>query len=214
MSAPAPKRKRGKGESSTTEVVETEEERAKKKKAFEEKYESPMFVMTHAMAKMAQEYADKMIADKKQQKADYFAARDAKLKELGLDKCDEYFVQKIAEVKQIDGLMEQETVEKAEEMLELIPKASKAGASEVATESLLPKVTQTSDLPSIIPTPLPTSNDSDHDEIPLGQRMKLLPKPSPQPQQTTKQLPLQVEQSSAAVEGSEDPEDPLTPDLP
>ena len=160
--------------------AEAEEERAKKKKAFEEKYESPMFIMTPAMAKLAQEYADKMIADKKQQKADYFAARDAKLKELGLDKCDEYFVQKIAEEilwkrprRYCAGLMEQETVEKAEEILELIPEASEA-----APESLLPKVTQTSDLPSIIPTPLSPSNESDHDDIPLGQRMKKLPKPS------------------------------------
>jgi len=131
-----------------------------------------------------------------------------------LDKCDEYFVQKIAEVKQIAGLMEQETMEKAEEMLELIPEASEVGASEAALESLLPDVTQTSDLPSIIPTPLSTSNEFDHDEIPLGQRMKSLPKPSPQPQQTTKQPPLQAEQSSAAAEGTEDPEDPLTSDLP
>jgi len=45
--------------------AEAEEERAKKKQACEEKYESPMFVMTPAMAIMAQEYADKMIADKK-----------------------------------------------------------------------------------------------------------------------------------------------------
>jgi len=209
-SVPAPKRKRGKGESSTTKDAETEEERAKKKKAFEEKYESPMFIMTPAMAKLAQEYADKMIADKKQQKADYFAARDAKLKELGLDKCDEYFVQKIAEEilwkrprRYCAGLMEQETVEKAEEILELIPEASEA-----APESLLPKVTQTSDLPSIIQTPLPPSNEFDHDDIPLGQRMKK------QPQQTTKSLFLQAEQSSAAAEGSEDPEDPITSDLP
>jgi len=123
-----PKRKRGKGESSTTEVVETEEENAKKKKAFEEKYESPMFIMTPAMTRMAQEYADKMIADKKQQKADYLAARDAKLKELGLDKCDEYFVQKIAEVRKIAGSVEQQVAEEAEEMLELILEASEAGA--------------------------------------------------------------------------------------
>jgi len=61
----APKRKRGKGESSTTEVVEIEEERAKKKQAFEEKYESPMFVMTPEMIKYADEKAKKMIADKK-----------------------------------------------------------------------------------------------------------------------------------------------------
>jgi len=77
--ASAPKRKRGKGESSTTEDVETEEERAKKKQGFEEKYESPMFVMTPEMVKHADEKAKKMIADKKQQKLDYMAARDAKL---------------------------------------------------------------------------------------------------------------------------------------
>jgi len=139
-SAPAPKRKRGKGESSIIKDAaseadaqdwdaEAEEERAKKKQAFEEMYESPMFVMTPEMARMAQEYADKLIADKKQQKADYFAARDAKLKSLGLENCDEYFVQKIAEVRQIAGSVEQQAVEEAEEMLELIPEASEAGAS-------------------------------------------------------------------------------------
>ena len=127
--ASVPKRKRGKGESSTMEVVETEEEKAKKKKAFEEKYESPMFIMTPAMTRMAQEYADKMIADKKHRKVDYLAARDAKLKELGLDKCDEYFVQKIVEVRQIAGSVEQQAAEEAEKMLELIPEASEAGAS-------------------------------------------------------------------------------------
>ena len=58
------------------------------------------------------------------------------------------------------------------------------------------------------------SLESDHDDIPLDQRMKKLHKPSPQPQQTTSQLPLQAEQSSAAAEGTEDPEDPPTSDLP
>jgi len=42
----------------------------------------------------------------------------------------------------------------------------------------------------------------------------MLPKPSPHPQQTTKQPPLQAEQSSTAAEGSEDPEEPNTTDLP
>ena len=42
----------------------------------------------------------------------------------------------------------------------------------------------------------------------------MLPKPSPQPQQTTKQQPLQEGQSSAAAEGSEYPEEPITFDLP
>jgi len=94
ISASAPKRKRRKGESSLSEDVEVE--RTKKKQSAAKQYESPMFVMTPAMTKMAQEYTDKMIADKKQQKIDYLAARDAKLKELGLDKCDEYYVQKLA----------------------------------------------------------------------------------------------------------------------
>jgi len=220
--ASAPKRKRGKGESSTTEDVEAEEERTKKKQSFDEKYESPMFIMTPEMIKHADEKAKKMIADKRQQKIDYLATRDAKLKSLGLENCDEYLVQKIAEVKQIAGSVEQETVEKAKEILEQIPETSEADALEAAPESATmaeeseasAKKFQSSDLPTTSPTPLPTSNDSDHDVIPLGQRMKILCKPSPQPQQTTKQLPLQAEQSSAAAEGSEDPEEPNTTDLP
>ena len=122
-------------------------------------------------------------------------------------------------MKQLAESVEEFAVTEAVEMLEQIPEAdaseaapesaSVAGASE-ATE----KVTQTSDLPSIIPTPISPSNESDHDDIPLGQRMKKLHKPSPQPQQTIPQLPLQAEQSSAAAEGTKDPKDPLTSDLP
>jgi len=44
--------------------------------------------------------------------------------------------------------------------------------------------------------------------------MRKLHKPSPQSQQTTPQLPIQVEQSLAAAESTEDPEDPPTSDLP
>jgi len=163
-----------------------------------------------------------LTAEKKKKKVDYLAERDARLKSLGLENCDEYFVQKIAEVKQIAGSVEQQIVKEAKEMLEQIPEASAAGASEAAPESATvveaskasAKVNQTSDLPKITPTPLSPSNDSDHDDIPLGQRMKMLPKPSPQPQQTTKHSLLQAEQSSAAAEGSEDLEDPITTDLP
>jgi len=225
-SAPIPKRKRGKGESSSIKdaafevdtqdrFAEAKEERAKKMKPFKEQYESPMFVMTPEMAKHADEKAKKMIADKKQQKAEYLVARDERLKELGLDNCDEYFVQKIVEVRQMAGSMEQESVEKAKKMLEQIQEISEADASEAAPEAATmaeaseasPKVTQTSDLPFIIPTHISPSNESDHDDIPLGQRMKKLHKPSPQP-------PLQAEQSSTAAEGSEDPEEPNTCDLP
>ena len=84
-----------------------------------------------------------------------------------------------------------------------------AEASEASAKEI-----QSSDLPSIIPTHISPSNESDHDDIPLGQRMKKLHKPSPQPQQITKQPPLQAEQSSAAAEGSEAPEEPNSCDSP
>jgi len=96
-------------------------------------------------------------------------------------------------------------------MLEQIPETSEAApesATVGAASEASAKENQTSDLPTTL------SNESDHDEIPLGQRMKMLPKPSPQTQQTTKQPLLQAEQSSVAAEGSEDPEDPITTDLP
>jgi len=113
-SAPIPKRKRGKGESSIIKDAaseadamdwdaEAEEESAKKKQSSDTQNECPMFVMTPAMARMAKEYVDTMIVEKKQKKADYLASRDAKLQSLGLENYDEYFVQKIAEVRQIAG---------------------------------------------------------------------------------------------------------------
>jgi len=140
-----------------------------------------------------------------------------------MDSCDEFYVQKMAEVKKIVEIVEQETVKEAKEMLEQIQGTSEARASEAVPESAAPnsatvaepsealaKMNQIPDLPTIIPTPLSPSNDFDHDEMPLGQRMKMLPKPH----QTTQQTPFQEEQSSAAAEGSEDPEEPNTSDLP
>jgi len=89
-SASIPKRKRGKGESSIIKDAaseadamdwdaEAEEGSAKKKQSSDTQYESPMFVMTPAMARMTKEYVDTMIAEKKQKKVDYLAFRDAKL---------------------------------------------------------------------------------------------------------------------------------------
>jgi len=133
--ASAPKRKRGKGESSMIEDVKAEKARTKKKQSTDTQYESPMFVMTPEMTKHANEKIKKTLADKKKKKEDYLAARDARLKSLGLENCDEYYVQKIAEVKQIAGIVEKETVKEAKVMLEQIPEASAANASEAAPES-------------------------------------------------------------------------------
>jgi len=225
-SAPIPKRKRGKGESSSVDtqdrLAEAREERAKKMKAFKEKYESQGFVMTPEMAKEAQKQIDEMMAVRKKEKAALKATRDAKLQSIGIDGCDEFYLEKLAEVKQIADSVEQFAVKEAEEIVEKIPEASEADASEAALESATvaeaseasAKVTQTSDLPFIIPTHISPSNETDHDDIPLGQRMKTLHKPSPQPQQITKQPPLQAEQSSATAEGSEAPEEPNSCDSP
>ena len=46
-------------------------------------------------------------------KAEYLAARDEKLKTLGLENCDEYFIQKTAEIKQFAGSDEQHADEEA-----------------------------------------------------------------------------------------------------
>jgi len=145
-----------------------------------------MFVMTPALARMTKEYADTMITEKKQKKADYLA------QSLGLENCDEYFVQKIAEARQIAGLVEQQVVEEAQEMLELIPEASVAAsksASIAEVSEASAKVIQTSSLPLIIPTPVLPSNDSDLDVVPIGQRIRKLSKPSPQPQQPQQTTP-------------------------
>jgi len=159
------------------------------------------------------------------EKAAIKAARDEKLQFIGLDGSDEYFMKKLVEVKQIADSVEQFAVKEATEMLEKIPEALEAVGSVAALESASmaeaseasAKEIQTSILPLIIPTHVSPSNDSDLDDIPIGQRMRKLHKPSPQPlqpHQTTPQLPLQAEQSSAAAECTEDPEDPPTSDLP
>ena len=54
---------------------------------------------------------DKLLAEKKQKEAEYLADRDAKLQSLGLENCDAYFVQKIVEVRQIAGSVEQQVIE-------------------------------------------------------------------------------------------------------
>jgi len=210
-------KKRGKAESSSLvnqdKFAEAREERAKKMKAFKEKYEGPDFEMTPEKAKEAQEQAKRMIAARKKEKEAFQAARDAKLQSIGIDGSAEFYVEKLAEMTKIAESVEQLAVKEAEVMLEKIPEASESDASEAALESAS-KETQTSALPSPIPNPLSPSNDSDYDDIPIGQRMKKLQKPSSKPQQTTQQSTLQEAQTSAAAEGSEDPEEPKTSDLP
>jgi len=224
-SAPTSKRKRRR-EASPVNTQENLEEarkrRAKEMSDFRKKYETPDLVMTPEDAREAQKQIERMLAERKIEKAALQAARDEKLQSIGIDASDDYFMEKLAEVKQIVDSVEQCALKEAAEMLEKIPEASEADGSIAAPESTFvaevseasAQVIQTSSLPFIIPTHISPSDDSDHDDVPIGQRMRKLSKPSPQPQQTTPQLPLQADQSSVVAECTEDPEDPPTSDLP
>jgi len=222
-SAPTPKRKRREASlvNSQEKLEEARKRRAKEMSDFKKKYETSDFVMTPEDAREAQKQLERMLAERKKEKAALKAARDEKLQSIGIDASNDYFMEKLAEVRQIAGSVKKQVVKEAAEMLEKIPEASEADGSVAASESASvaevseasAKVIQTSSLPLIIPTPVSPSNDSDLDDVPIGQRMRKLSKPSPQPQQTTPQLPLQAEQSSAAAECTEDPEDPPTSDL-
>ena len=95
--------------------------------------------MTPEMSKRVDEHAKKLLEEqkkkkKKKKKKEYLTAREERLKSLGLDSCDEYYVQKIAEVKKIAGSVEEEIVKEAKEMLEQIQ-----GTSEVVPESAVSK---------------------------------------------------------------------------
>jgi len=162
-------------------------------KAFKERYETPDFVMTPEKAREAQKQIEEMMAARNKEKAALKAARVAKLQSIGIDASDEYFLEKLDEVKQIADSVEQFALKEAAEMLEKIPEASEAApesASVAEASEASAKAIQTSSLPLIIPTHISPSSESDLDDIPIGQRMKKLHKPSPQPQQTISHLPL------------------------
>ena len=98
-----------------------------------------MFIMTPEMSKRVDEHAKKLMEEQKKKKEEYLAAREERLKSLGLDSCDEFYVQKLAEVKEIADTVELEAVKEAKEMLEQIQGTSEAGASEVVPESAAPE---------------------------------------------------------------------------
>jgi len=126
-SAPIPKRKRGKGEAPSVNtqerLAEAREERAKRMKAFKEKYETPGFVMTPEKAREAQKQIEEMMAARNREKAAIKAARDEKFQSIGIDASDEYFLEKLSEVKQIADSVEQFALKEAAEMLEKNPRS-------------------------------------------------------------------------------------------
>jgi len=81
--------------------AEAEELRAKETQLTVDEIVSPMFIMTPEMTKQADEHIKKMLEEQKKKKEDYMAARDERLKSIGLEGCDEFYVQKMADVKEI-----------------------------------------------------------------------------------------------------------------
>jgi len=166
--------------------------RAQEMRDFKKKYETSGFVMTPENAREAQKEIERMLAERKIEQEAIKAARDEKLQSIGIDASDDYFMEKLAEVRQLAGSVEKHVVEETAEMLKQIPEASVADTSVAASKSASialiseasAQVTQTSNLP-LNPTPVSPSNDSDLDDVPIIQRMRNVSKPSPQPQHTT-----------------------------
>ena len=91
---------------------------------FKKKYETPGFVMTPEDGREAQKQIEKILAERSKEQEAIKAARDEKLQSIGIDASDDYFLEKLAEVKQIADSVEKQAVEEVQEMLELIPEAS------------------------------------------------------------------------------------------
>jgi len=64
---------------------------------------------------------------------------------------------------------------------EFVTEAEKSKASGNPSDLNSGKIIQISDSPAIISPPLSPTNDSDHDDMPLGQRINMLPKPTQKP---------------------------------
>jgi hypothetical protein len=107
--ASIPKKRRGKGECIITKEqldkaldgIKAEEHQSKKKKQAPAPIFTPMVEVIADMKKMAADEADKMLAEQKEKQAKIIQDREAKLKEVGLDKNEDFFVEKMAEVKGI-----------------------------------------------------------------------------------------------------------------
>jgi len=208
-SAPTPKRKRGKGDTSITneevqlalEEMDAEEQESRpRKRQPTAEIVSPMFIVTPAMASRAKEHADKLIVEKKKKSAQYLLKRDEKLKAIGQENYDEYYVEKIAEVKEIAGGAAQDVVKETQKVLEKNQGTPESGASGSVPESTAlestseadrseaplsgnpsdhnsAKVTQILVSPIIISPSSSPLTDSDQDNITLSQRINMLPKP-------------------------------------
>ena len=128
--------------------------------------------MTPEDAREAQKQIEKLLAERKIEQEAIKAARDEKLQSIGIDASDDYFLEKLVEVRQIADSVEKQAVKEAAEMLEKIPKASEAEGSVAIVSEAPAQVIKTSNIPLIIPSSISPSNDSDLDDVPISRRMR------------------------------------------
>jgi len=147
--------------------------------------------MTPEMAKRADDHAKQLTEEKRRKKEQYIEQRDEKLKSLGLEGCADYYKEKLAEVREIAGIVEKEAVKEAQKVLELAQGTSEADASGSIPESAAPKAVtsvaplsvEVNQIPdsTIIISPS-SSTDSDQDHIPLSQKFNLKSKTTQKPE--------------------------------
>jgi len=129
-SVAAPKRKRGKGDSHVTKTTtklawdEIEADEAagivkppKKHKAGEEMIISPMYTVTPEEAKRNQDYYENLKNERKRLKAQQRIDREKRIKEMGLENCDQSTIEDIIEVQNMTRQVEEETLKKAKKAM-------------------------------------------------------------------------------------------------
>ena len=87
--------------------------RAQEMRDFKKKYETSDFVMTPENAKEAQKEIERMLAERNREKEAIKAARDEKLQSIGIDPSDDYFMEKLAEIKQLAESAQKQVVKEA-----------------------------------------------------------------------------------------------------
>ncbi|XP_024641752.1 uncharacterized protein DDB_G0284459-like [Medicago truncatula] len=175
---------------------EEEEEEPKKKKTKQPlEIVSPMMVATRALARMAKDYADNAIAEKKQLAEQYKLERDERLKAAGIVETNPLSDEKAAEILALSTEVKEQTVKEAtgllQEALTRGKGTSEAAASESASEAVRSEALlsgNSSDPKAHINIQIPCSSPSsssssstDSDDITLSQRYK---KPLPKSKTT------------------------------
>jgi hypothetical protein len=116
-----------------------------------------MVEVTSEMKKMVADETNKMLAEQKEKQAKIIQDRDEKLKEAGLDKDEDFLVDKLAEVREIANKTAQLTKKEADTSEYAIPQSTSEAADNSAKLSQGSQGFHTSCTTSSIPLRIPHS---------------------------------------------------------